>query len=345
MVLPNIFSRSKKKSASSSTGTNNSQQQQEQRPSFSSTASSPTKDHQQQRRNRTSKSTVHDEGDKSYYYDSPPASPEKRLTSNLATATSATTKSPALQSLSSTKTGKALQKDKARRINSAPLGGKVGNGSSRSNSKNPISTTRSTTFHRLEPDSHPLNLPPDQLRRLSNMSVASAAAAAAAATTTGTGNGGGSGTGAGTERDLDERPTTPMDTQDEDAHMLGTSPKLPSSPAQGPGMANGAAATVNMNASTNSIPNGANGTAARPLVLSDDDGDEDEDAEDSDDEVAPIPPPHGSTKSGLTQEQQQQQQPKAPAVDPEVFKDAGNKFFKAREYNRAIQEYTKGISC
>ena len=174
------------------------------------------------------------------------------------------------------------------------------------------------------------------------MSVASAAAAAAA--TTGTGNGSVGGAGVGTGKDSDERPMTPIDVQDEDSYMSGTSPKPPSSPIHGASMTNGA--TTNMNTSTNSMSNGADGasgTAARPLVLSDDEGDEDESDEDGEEEVAPIPPPHGSTKPGSMQEQQQQQSAKAPTVNPEIFKDAGNKFFKAREYNRAVQEYTKGI--
>jgi DnaJ homolog subfamily C member 7 len=43
---------------------------------------------------------------------------------------------------------------------------------------------------------------------------------------------------------------------------------------------------------------------------------------------SPTPPPH-------------KVQP-APKVDPEACKAAGNKFFKAKDYDRAIQEYSKG---
>ena len=43
---------------------------------------------------------------------------------------------------------------------------------------------------------------------------------------------------------------------------------------------------------------------------------------------SPTPPPH--------------RVPPTPKVDPEACKAAGNKFFKAKDYDRAIQEYTKG---
>ena len=46
------------------------------------------------------------------------------------------------------------------------------------------------------------------------------------------------------------------------------------------------------------------------------------------DERSPTPPPH--------------KVPPTPKVDPEACKAAGNKFFKAKDYDRAIQEYTKG---
>lgn len=46
------------------------------------------------------------------------------------------------------------------------------------------------------------------------------------------------------------------------------------------------------------------------------------------DDRSPTPPPHRVAP--------------APKVDPEACKAAGNKFFKAKDYERAIQEYTKG---
>lgn len=48
------------------------------------------------------------------------------------------------------------------------------------------------------------------------------------------------------------------------------------------------------------------------------------------DERSPTPPPHKVAP--------------APKVDPEACKAAGNKYFKAKDYERAIQEYTKGAS-
>lgn len=48
------------------------------------------------------------------------------------------------------------------------------------------------------------------------------------------------------------------------------------------------------------------------------------------DERSPTPPPHKVAP--------------VPKVDPEACKAAGNKFFKAKDYDRAIQEYTKGAS-
>ena len=45
---------------------------------------------------------------------------------------------------------------------------------------------------------------------------------------------------------------------------------------------------------------------------------------------SPTPPPHRT--------------PMKPPVDAEACKAAGNKFFKARDYLRAVTEYTKGTT-
>jgi DnaJ homolog subfamily C member 7 len=50
------------------------------------------------------------------------------------------------------------------------------------------------------------------------------------------------------------------------------------------------------------------------------------------DERSPTPPPHRSPLP-----------PPKPPVDAEACKAAGNKFFKAKDYDRAIKEYTKGM--
>lgn len=48
-------------------------------------------------------------------------------------------------------------------------------------------------------------------------------------------------------------------------------------------------------------------------------------------ESSPAPPPHKAPSP-----------PPKPAFDPEVCKATGNKYFKAKDYTRAIEEYTKG---
>ncbi|KAL2351012.1 hypothetical protein BJ546DRAFT_813889, partial [Cryomyces antarcticus] len=53
---------------------------------------------------------------------------------------------------------------------------------------------------------------------------------------------------------------------------------------------------------------------------------------------APPPPPHKTPTSPPPQ-------PAPPAVDPEACKATGNKFFKAKEYEKAIKEYTKAIEA
>ena len=54
-----------------------------------------------------------------------------------------------------------------------------------------------------------------------------------------------------------------------------------------------------------------------------------------DDEEGPIPPPHRTPTSPSPQ-------PEVPKVDPEVCKAAGNTLYKAGQYDKAIEEYTKG---
>lgn len=121
-----------------------------------------------------------------------------------------------------------------------------------------------------EQNTHPLNLPPDELRRLS--------AAMSRA----------------------ENGTQPMDV-DHATQENGTStngqPPSPSKEAPGafPDSVNGS-----------ETPNGVNGH----------------------EEKSPTPPPH---------------KPQVVKVDAEACKAAGNKFFKAKDYERAIVEYTKGM--
>ncbi|KAL8829115.1 MAG: hypothetical protein Q9191_002203, partial [Dirinaria sp. TL-2023a] len=50
----------------------------------------------------------------------------------------------------------------------------------------------------------------------------------------------------------------------------------------------------------------------------------------------PLPPPHGSNPTTSP--------PPKPAFDPEACKAVGNKYFKAKDYAKAIQEYSKALS-
>ena len=52
----------------------------------------------------------------------------------------------------------------------------------------------------------------------------------------------------------------------------------------------------------------------------------------ADADTIPTPPPHRSPTP-----------PAEPAVDPEDHKNLGNKYFKARDYVKAVTEYTKGM--
>ena len=116
---------------------------------------------------------------------------------------------------------------------------------------------------KLDLDSHPLNLPPDELRRLSAAMAREEA-----------------------------RNSTPMDLDIDQPTTNGASePATPSNDAPG------------------AFPEvDANGVSDR-------------------DEKSPTPPPHRVPP---------------PKVDAEACKAAGNKYFKAKDYERAIQEYSKG---
>lgn len=61
--------------------------------------------------------------------------------------------------------------------------------------------------------------------------------------------------------------------------------------------------------------------------------------DDRKEDAPPPPPPHRTP----TSPQQENGPPKSPSADAEAYKAAGNKFFKAKEYGRAIQEYSKGL--
>ena len=129
-----------------------------------------------------------------------------------------------------------------------------------------------------EKNSHPLNLPTDELRRLS-------AAMAAQEGARGSDEGHGKGH---TSSPAAKSPATPNG--------------IMSSPFAGQAQSNG---------NLNGISGGVNGDARQ-------------------DEETPIPPPHRTPM------------PEKGSVDAEAAKAAGNKFFKAKDFSRAIVEYTKG---
>ena len=60
-------------------------------------------------------------------------------------------------------------------------------------------------------------------------------------------------------------------------------------------------------------------------------------------DTIPIPPPHGSKiTSSPPPQPAQPSQPAQPTVDAEACKALGNKYFIAKDYSKAIKEYTKG---
>jgi DnaJ homolog subfamily C member 7 len=120
-------------------------------------------------------------------------------------------------------------------------------------------------------DSHPLNLPPDELHRLSAAMAAQE--------------------GARNSMDVENIGPSPLQNAD--------SPTTPSK-----------AAPVSFPDNADGTLNGVNGEKR--------------------DEKSPTPPPHRIPVI------------EKPATDAEAAKAAGNKFFKAKDYSRAITEYTKG---
>lgn len=75
----------------------------------------------------------------------------------------------------------------------------------------------------------------------------------------------------------------------------------------------------NMPGSFNESANGVNGNTDKMDV----------------DDEAPVPPPHKSAPASPVEKQ-------VTPEEAEAFKNQGNVHFKAREYGKAIAEYTKG---
>jgi DnaJ homolog subfamily C member 7 len=163
--------------------------------------------------------------------------------------------------------GKDKDKDENRRPGTGP-------------SRNSSTFSRTQSFSPiLDPNSHPLNLPPDQLRRLSALSNMSG----------------------------EPFQMEPMEVDHEIPNGNSSPPLQP--PQSAPPSSSNAPTSKPVNGSTN------NGTASNK---------------------APTPPPHKSAPTSPIASQ-------APTPEEaEAFKTAGNKYYKAREYKKAIEEYTKG---
>ncbi|KIX06287.1 uncharacterized protein Z518_04262 [Rhinocladiella mackenziei CBS 650.93] len=131
-----------------------------------------------------------------------------------------------------------------------------------------------------DPDTHPLNLPPEQLRQLQAQMARQEAEASRQSMSM--------------DRDTPE-------THNEFVIPNGTSP--PATPSR-------------------DAPGGFPEQQTR---------DDTTNGADGHDERNPVPPPH--------------RVPPAPKADPEACKAAGNKFFKTKDYERAIVEYTKAVDA
>jgi DnaJ family protein C protein 7 len=144
---------------------------------------------------------------------------------------------------------------------------------------------------KIDPDTHPLNLPPEQRKRLSELSAFSAR----------------------NSMDTDKEPVNGGNRSSPPPQQSQPQPQQqqqrPSNSAPQPPPPNSYTVPV-----TNGTAASTNGAA---------------------DEAVPAPPPHRSQPSSPVQSEAEQ---------AELFKNEGNKFFKAGDYTRAIEFYTKGES-
>lgn len=138
---------------------------------------------------------------------------------------------------------------------------------------------QSTHRHLRDLDEHPLNLPPDQLRRLSALSNKS-----------------------------------PSKMSEPDRMDVDSEPPARSSPPSSP-------------PPQTNIPGAFDAPKPAPKI----------NGTNKTEDEGPVPPPHKPNPTSPVA---------APAPTPEdaeAFKTAGNKFYKAKEYRKAIEEYTKGL--
>lgn len=150
---------------------------------------------------------------------------------------------------------------------------------------------------KIDPDTHPLNLPPEQRsKRLSAMSA----------------------------RDS-------MDKMDIDSEPVNGSSNGPSSP-QTSQPAPQPKPVEKKNPFTVPLPTSPDAAAPAPATNGTNGVNGAKEASNGD---VPVPPPHRSQPSSPAQ---------TAADDAETFKNDGNKYFKAKDYTRAIEFYTKGKS-
>ena len=83
-------------------------------------------------------------------------------------------------------------------------------------------------------------------------------------------------------------------------------------------------------------PSSSSSVPSSPTISNSVNGASNENEHEQDQGASPAPPPHRIPPSPRNEA------PPKPAVDAEACKAAGNKFFKAQDYTRAITEYSKG---
>jgi len=131
---------------------------------------------------------------------------------------------------------------------------------------------------KIDPDTHPLNLPPEQRKRFSAMSA----------------------------NNINNRSSMDIDREPPSGTPSSPPPQQPASQA-----------TPSSSASKMPAAAAANGVPSPMNIDSD----------------VPVPPPHRSQPSSPTP---------SPLEEAEAYKAAGNRFFKEKDYKRAIEEYSKG---
>ncbi|KAM3070270.1 hypothetical protein ACMFMG_010106 [Clarireedia jacksonii] len=194
-----------------------------------------------------------------------------------------------------------LKKSYSRSSKNKEENNKSESGSTRSRIR-PLSGSHSQR-HSFDPNTHPLNLPPDQLRRLSTLSRMSEAMDVDA------------------ESPRSARTTSPPPAPTP-ASQTNPQSNIPKAPEPAPKV-NGTSAPSN---GPINIP--MNGPANGPANVPDDE--------------EPPPPPPPAHKSNPTSPQAIVP---SPYEEAETHKDAGNRYYKARQYKKAIEEYSKAVDA